>query len=746
MIFNNKEKQKLKRQLKEKNETLRNCQRKKQIYHSFLEQIPDPLVKVDKDYKIEFINEAVSELLGKSPEGLTGERCDRFFLSNLEQLDKCPIRIAMREREKVEKEVEFHLKEERRLFLKLIGIPLTDQNGDVKGGIGLIRDKTEEKKIQKESRLMIDENPVSMMILDEEGKIERANESIRHYFGLGDERLIGEPVEESFDFLESFWIEILDEKKEVLNEHKTFERKGEEKNFLISGIPLESIPDRSKILIFVNDITEKKFIRNQKKLKRAQRLAKIGTWEMDLETNELTWDEETHRIHGTPKDEEITYEKFLDHIHPEDKDFLDRKWNEALETGEYDIEHRIIVDDETRWVKVKVDMKFDEEGEPIEAIGSSQDITEMKRLQREQEEAKKYLEEQVHKILDAVERFEEGDMTVRIEKEREDDIGNLIDGINGMIDRFKNNLQRIKDASIELNEASETIASSSEELNAVSENISGSMEDISEDTNVEAEKLEKLTEMIENSAANMEETSASAQSITASVEEAAKQTEDGMEYAEKADHTVDELNEILKNTKKNVEALEERSEKIGEVIDTISDIADQTNLLALNAAIEAARAGEQGRGFAVVADSVRELAEETQKETDHIKEIIEETQKNTSKVVDSVDELAEKTEDVDDVTQENFESLTKIEKSVESVSHSIKEISRAVEEVTELLQESSNNVNNITEIADRNSSQAESVAVSTEEQNASVEELSKSAQNLSTLANGLLQMVKQYDL
>jgi methyl-accepting chemotaxis protein len=76
-------------------------------------------------------------------------------------------------------------------------------------------------------------------------------------------------------------------------------------------------------------------------------------------------------------------------------------------------------------------------------------------------------------------------------------------------------------------------------------------------------------------------------------------------------------------------AVEVRSLAVGEIVDTIEEIADQTNLLALNAAIEAARAGDAGRGFAVVADEVRQLADRSRTATKDISQILDAMKRET---------------------------------------------------------------------------------------------------------------------
>lgn len=124
--------------------------------------------------------------------------------------------------------------------------------------------------------------------------------------------------------------------------------------------------------------SEEKIKQQQYYLEKAQGLGEIGTWELDLIQNVLFWTDENCRIFGVPSETLVTYELFLDKIHPDDLEYVSREWNAALDGKPYDIEHRIVIDGTTRWVREKADVEFDEEGVAIKAIGFSQDITRRK--------------------------------------------------------------------------------------------------------------------------------------------------------------------------------------------------------------------------------------------------------------------------------------------------------------------------------------------------------------------------------
>jgi len=124
-------------------------------------------------------------------------------------------------------------------------------------------------------------------------------------------------------------------------------------------------------------------LENEQDLNRAQAVARTGSWRLDVHRNQLLWSEETHRIFGIPKETLMTYETFLSGVHPQDREYVDRKWAAALRGEPYDIEHRIIVGDKVKWVRERAELEFDSNGELKGGFGTVQDITERKLIENE---------------------------------------------------------------------------------------------------------------------------------------------------------------------------------------------------------------------------------------------------------------------------------------------------------------------------------------------------------------------------
>ena len=126
--------------------------------------------------------------------------------------------------------------------------------------------------------------------------------------------------------------------------------------------------------------------RNRQRLAEAQRIAHLGNWDWNIATGELAWCDEMFRIFGfAPQACPVSYERFLEWVHPDDRDYVQQCVGRALEdVEEYNLQYRIVRPNaELRAVKAQGEVTFDEMGAPARMFGTVLDVTEQVRAQEE---------------------------------------------------------------------------------------------------------------------------------------------------------------------------------------------------------------------------------------------------------------------------------------------------------------------------------------------------------------------------
>ena len=200
----------------------------------------------------------------------------------------------------------------------------------------------------------------------------------------------------------------------------------------------------------------------------------------------------------------------------------------------------------------------------------------------------------LQQALDITHAITGGDLSVRIETGRHDELGRLLASLRQM--------------NVNLTAIIGDVRSNVETINMATREIATGNMDLSRRT--------------EQQAANLEETASSMHQLAGTVRQNADHAGQANELAGTASSIAMRGGDAVASTGTTMNEISESSNKIVDIISLIDSIAFQTNILALNAAVEAARAGEQGRGFAVVATEVRSLAQRSATAAREIKELI----------------------------------------------------------------------------------------------------------------------------
>lgn len=336
-----------------------------------------------------------------------------------------------------------------------------DQQKPEKGCIMMVEDISEKRDIEQELiyQKNLFENSISaltemlFLVNKESGEIILCNDSVEDIFGFAKSEVVNNKLNVFFkdEFsLHDFYFRLnkeLTNNKLFISEEELQRKNGE--SFPVE-VKISSILDdhKNEILVCIlRDITERKHyeqeqksynqrlenlvelrteklagviekledeIRERRKVEdslnkiqnhfaKSQKIAKVGNWEWDIVNDSLYWSDELYNIYGIKRKEKgLTYNDFLNSIHPEDRDYIANEINEALENYKiYDVIHRIITpDNKIKIVHGQGDVYFEEDtAMPMVMIGTTQDISNTKKIEKQLELATTVLESAIEGVV-----------------------------------------------------------------------------------------------------------------------------------------------------------------------------------------------------------------------------------------------------------------------------------------------------------------------------------------------------------
>ena len=254
---------------------------------------------------------------------------------------------------------------------------------------------------------------------------------------------------------------------------------------------------------------------------------------------------------------------------------------------------------------------------------------------------------------------EEQDLTIQVEVEQQDEIGQMAEAMRQMVSQLNSALQHVELSSRQVQQESSVLESTGRQLAEQSSAQAASLEEIS-------------SSMVELNAQTKHNHELSTQASSKS-QQMSRQAQTSSEQMQRFTKTMAEI--------------ESSTENVTKITSLISEIAAQTRMLAINASIEAARAGVHGAGFAVVAQEVQELAAQTAESAEEIARVVgasvekaQSGRKTLSEAQSSLEEIFGTTESVAEMTQ-------MIRQAAEEQSQGIRQVNQALEELNQMTME-----------------------------------------------------------
>ncbi|MBE0497324.1 MAG: PAS domain S-box protein, partial [Campylobacterales bacterium] len=366
-----------------------------------LDKINEAVYFIDEDSMFHYVNERACHDLGYSKEELLS--------MGVVHIDPNVSMARWREIWKGVKEFRVMTSENKRKDGTLFPVEVVSSHSEYNGmsySLAIARDITERKaqeeaiaQREREFRTLAENSPDTIVRFDHECRRTYVNPSTMRITGLLEEELLGVKPSDFSPLKESLLFEKTLQNVIQTGEEATLEMefvsplgyKGWRHLHVVPEVGLNG--EINSVLAIGRDISEHKKIElqlrdNETILQEAQRIAKIGSWKLDIVTQAITWSEEMYRIFEVdPKNTKSRRKLFMEMIHPEDMSHIKELYYRAQKKHTpYETTHRILLKDGTlKYIHTKAITYYDKNHNPASIMGTVQDVTKQKMVEKQVE-------------------------------------------------------------------------------------------------------------------------------------------------------------------------------------------------------------------------------------------------------------------------------------------------------------------------------------------------------------------------
>ncbi|MFB2973847.1 PAS domain S-box protein [Aerosakkonema sp. BLCC-F183] len=404
-------------------------QASEQRFRNLVETSSDWVWEVNEHNVYTYVSPKIFDILGYQPDEIIGKTPFELMPSSEAEL------VAAEFRKLKDARQPFHCLENTNLHrcgnsvvLETSGVPFFDRQGNFQGYRGIDRDITRRKQVEAEllaitnlQQAILDGTDYAIISNNIEGVIQTFNSAAQKMLGYTAEEVVGQITPAIFHDPEQLKQRAealsLELGKKIAPGREFFATKAQNGTYEDEWTYIRKDGSRFPVLLSIKfledsqgktigflgiakDITQQKQIEAQLRqnavhLATAQRIAHLGSWETDLQTQEIVWSEEVFRIFGRdPASGPPSYTEFRQSVHPDDLDRHDVSIQQTIEQGQlYEYEYRLLhPDGKLRYLLARAEAILDTNGKPVRVVGTVLDLTDRKLAEQQLQESRMMLQ------------------------------------------------------------------------------------------------------------------------------------------------------------------------------------------------------------------------------------------------------------------------------------------------------------------------------------------------------------------